>query len=280
MEPGYAEGYMGANRHLGEFLRTHRQRLDPVDLGLSAARRRRTPGLRREEVAELAGISCEWYIKLEQGRDVVPSEATVAALGVALRLDSVELAHLHSLATVAVRQPFSREDAPDTLCHIVASLPEPAYLTGQRLDVLCLNDAAADLFGNFGQLGIEDRNILHWMLTDLSAKRVFGRSWADEARRIVSLFRAAHDLWPNDIAFSVLVHEVRANCPEFEAWWSEHRVAAPLSGTKDLHHPTRGVVRYEYASFQANDDAKIKLALYTQLQGTPASRTGQKRSRA
>ena len=274
------KGQMGANRHLGEFLRTHRQRLDPVKLGLSVARRRRTQGLRREEVAELAGISCEWYIKLEQGRDVAPSEATLAALGAALRLDSMELAHLHLLATVAVRQPFSREDAPDTLCRIVATLPEPAYLTGQRLDVLCLNDAAADLFGNFGQLVTADRNILHWMLTDVSAKRVFGRSWADEARRIVYLFRASHDLWPGDTAFSTLVNEVRASCPEFEAWWSEHRVAAPLFGTKELHHPTRGVMRYEYASFQANDDAKIKLSLYTQLQGAAASRTRQKRGSA
>ena len=82
---------------------------------------------------------------------------------------------------------------------------------------------------------------------------------------MVSLFRVAHDLWPGDPAFVALVDQVHANCPEFEAWWSEHGVSAPVSGTKHLHHPALGVVRYEYASFQANDDPALKLALYTRL---------------
>jgi hypothetical protein len=112
----------------------------------------------------------------------------VEALGRALRLDRVELAHLRSLAAAGGRQPFRRENAPDVLRRIVASLPEPAYLTGQRFDVLAWNDAAAALFGDFGQLAPEDRNILHWMLTDPAARHVFGQTWADEARRIVSLF--------------------------------------------------------------------------------------------
>jgi transcriptional regulator with XRE-family HTH domain len=254
---------MAGNRPFGDFLRSRRTRLDPDKVGDATRQRRRTPGLKREEVAQRAGISAEWYVKLEQGRTVSPSAATVEALGRALRLDRVELAHLRSLAAAGGRQPFRREDTPDVLRHIVSSLPEPAYLTGQRWDVLAWNDAAAALFGDFGRLALEDRNILHWMFTDPAAKHLFGQTWAEEARRMVSLFRAAHDLWPGDTAFSALVGRISASCLEFDAWWSEHRVSAPVSGAKHLRHPTLGVVRYEYASFQANDDPALKLALYT-----------------
>ena len=101
------------------------------------------------------------------------------------------------------------------------------------------------------------------MLTDPAARQVFGRTWAEEARRLVALFRTAHDLWPGEPAFITLVNRARASCPEFEGWWSEHGVGAPLSGAKHLHHPTLGAVRYEYASFQANDDTALKLSIYT-----------------
>ncbi len=252
---------MSGNRPFGDFLRSRRTRLEP-DKNVDRLRRR-TPGLKREEVAQRAGISAEWYVKLEQGRAVSPSAETVDALGRALRLNPVEVAHLRSLAAAAGRQPFQREHVPDTLHRLVRSLPEPAYLTGQRWDILAWNDAAAALFGDFGRLVPAERNNLHWMLTDPAARRLFGRTWAEEARRMVSLFRVAHDLWPSDPAFVALVDQVHAKCPEFEAWWSEHGVSAPVSGTKHLHHPALGIVRYEYASFQANDDPALKLALYT-----------------
>jgi len=253
---------MAGNRPFGDFLRSRRTRLNP-DAADASRQRRRTPGLKREEVAQRAGISAEWYVKLEQGRAVSPSAETVEALGRALQLDRVELAHLRSLAAAGGRQPFRREEVPAVLARIVASLPEPAYLTGQRFDVMAWNNAAATLFGDFGQLAPEDRNLLLWLLTDPAARHVFGQTWAEEARRVVSLFRAAHDLRPGDTAFVALVDRVRASCPEFDAWWSEHAVGAPLSGTKHLRHPTLGLVTYEYASFQANDDPSLKLALYT-----------------
>ena len=217
---------MSGNRPFGDFLRSRRTRLEP-DKNVDRLRRR-TPGLKREEVAQRAGISAEWYVKLEQGRAVSPSAETVDALGRALRLNPVEVAHLRSLAAAAGRQPFQREHVPDTLHRLVRSLPEPAYLTGQRWGILAWNDAAAALFGDFGRLVPAERNNLHWMLTDPAARRLFGRTWAEEARRMVSVFRVAHDLWPSDPAFVALVDQVHANCPEFEAWWSEHGVSAPV----------------------------------------------------
>lgn len=253
---------MAGNRPFGDFLRSRRTRLKH-DLVGDATRRRRTPGLKREEVAHRAGISAEWYVKMEQGRAVSPSAETVEALGRALQLDRVEMEHLRALAASGGRQPFRREDTPDALRRIIASLAEPAYLTGQRWDVLAWNDAAAALFGDFGRLAPEDRNILLWIFTDPAARQVFGQTWADEARRMVSLFRAAHDLWPGDPAFVALVQRIGSGCSEFDPWWSEHGISAPVSGTKHLSHPMLGIVHYEYASFQANDDPALKLALYT-----------------
>jgi transcriptional regulator with XRE-family HTH domain len=254
---------MQGNRPFGDFLRSRRTRLAPDRDGDAARPRRRTPGLKREEVAQRAGISAEWYVKLEQGRAVCPSVETVEALGRALRLDAVELAHLRALAASGGRQAFRREEVPETLRRIVESLKEPAYVTGQRWDVLAWNDAAAALFGDFGRRAPEERNILLWMCADPDAGTLFGATWAEEARRMASLFRAAHDLWPGDAAFAGLVEGISARCPEFDALWSEHGVGAPVSGTKRLRHPALGVVRYEYASFQANDDPALKLALYT-----------------
>ena len=256
---------MEGNRPFGDFLRSRRMRLAPDTSGGVARQRRRTPGLKREEVAQRAGISAEWYVKLEQGRAVSPSAETVEALGQALRLNGVELAHLRLLAAAGGRLPFRRESVPASLDRIVESLPEPAYLTGQRWDILAWNGATAALFGDFDQLPPDDRNILHWMLTDLAARRLFGQTWAEEARRMVSLFRAAHDLWPGDRAFAALVNRLRPRCPEFDGWWATHGVGAPVSGTKHLQHPVLGPVGYEYASFQANDDPALKLALYTRI---------------
>ncbi len=149
---------MEGNRPFGDFLRSRRVRLAPEAPPEAMRQRRRTPGLKREEVAQRAGISAEWYVKLEQGRAVSPSSETVEALGRALRLDAVELAHLRSLAAAGGRQAFQREEVPDTLRRIVVSLAQPAYLTGQRWDILAWNDATVALFGDFGQLALEDRN--------------------------------------------------------------------------------------------------------------------------
>ena len=250
------------SRQLGDFLRARRARLRPVEVGLSETRRRRTPGLRREEVASLAGISGDWYVKLEQGKGVVPSANTVDALARALRLTDAERSHLSALARGQEGKPWSREEVPDALRRLVESLAVPAYVTGLRWDMLAWNPAAAALFGDLDALAIEDRNILSFVLTDKRGRALFGDGWAEEARRMVALFRAAHDRHADDPAFVRLVDRLRAGCQEFEGWWRAHDVRAPVSGTKLLIHPARGRVGYHYSTFQANDDPRLKLAVY------------------
>src|SRR3979490_1802692 len=140
----------------GDFLRSRREKLNPKSVGLPGGRRRRTAGLRREEVAELAGIGVDWYIRLEQGRTVNPSTTTVDALARALRLSKAEHTHLRALARAADRRAFAIESVPDTIRRMVKSLNTPAYVTGRRWDLLIWNSAAAEIFG-FGRHGEADR---------------------------------------------------------------------------------------------------------------------------
>lgn len=248
-------------QELGDFLRSRRDRLGPRDVGLAGGRRRRTAGLRREEVAELAGIGVDWYTRLEQGRAVKPSDATLAALARALKLSKAEGLHLRALVKAAERGPFVRETAPDSVRTLVEALNLPAYVTGRRFDILAWNSAADAIFG-FSRSREEDRNTLLYVLTGRAARALFGASWQAEAQRVVALFRRVYDMYADDPAFAGLVERLRAGCPEFEGWWARHEVREPASGQKTLIRPETGPFQLEYASFQSNDNPDLKLTLF------------------
>ncbi|MCA6117279.1 helix-turn-helix domain-containing protein [Bradyrhizobium sp. WSM 1738] len=246
---------------LGDFLRSRRQKLTPKAVGLPLGRRRRTPGLRREEVAELAGIGVDWYIRLEQGRSVSPSAATIDALARALRLTKAEHRHLKELAQSVDGRAFVRESVPPAIQRTIEQLNLPAYITGRRWDILAWNAAADEIFA-FSQLADADRNSLLLVLTNPATRRLFGASWADEAQRMVAQFRATHDLWAGDPAFRDLLARLREGCPEFADWWEAHDVGGAAAGRKSLTHPKKGRLKFEYVSFQANDDPALKLVIY------------------
>ena len=247
---------------LGDFLRSRRQKLTPKVVGLPVGRRRRTPGLRREEVAELAGIGVDWYVRLEQGRSVSPSAATIDALARALRLTKAEHRHLTRADAKCRPAPLRPRDRsagdparrrtaqPAGLCHRAA-------LGHSRLE-----RGAEEIFA-FSRLAEADRNSLLSVLTNPATRRLFGASWAEEARRIVAQFRATHDLWAGDPAFRDLLARLREGCPEFAGWWEAHDVSGVAAGRKSLIHPKKGRLKLEYASFQANDDPALKLVIYT-----------------
>lgn len=254
---------------LGDFLRSRREKLSPEAVGLTGKRRRRTPGLRREEVAERAGIGVDWYIRLEQGRTVSPSVTTINSLARALRLGQVEHAHLRALARNPDRRAldcgvFVREIVPEPLRRLIEGLDQPAYITGRRWDVLAWNRAAAEIFA-FDRLPENDRNTLLLVLTNPAARRLFGSAWQDEAKRMVAQFRTTHDLWAGDPAFRDLLERLRQGCPEFTTWWEAHDIRNVGIGQKRLHHPTKGLLRFDYATFQSNDDPALKFAIYTPI---------------
>ncbi|SBT45874.1 helix-turn-helix transcriptional regulator [Micromonospora auratinigra] len=248
---------------LGEFLRSRRARLSPAAVGLPDRGRRRTPGLRREEVAELAGIGIDWYVRLEQGRDVSPSDATVEALADALRLDPAEHAHLRALAGQRERPPSAPETVPDGVRRLLDSLAQPAYVTGRRWDLLAWNAAAADLFPGLVGLSPADRNSLVYLFLTADARRLFGTGWADDARRLLAKFRVAHDLHPGDPGFAELTSRLRAASPEFAGWWDRHDIDQGGGGRKTLHHPRRGTREYAYTTLHPTEAPGLKLAVYT-----------------
>ena len=171
---------------LGGFLRSRRERLKPEEFGLPAAGRRRTAGLRREEVAQLAGIGVDWYVRLEQGRAVTPSGTTVDALARALRLTPIEHEHVRSLIRPGKRRAFERETVPPALLRIVRSLNQPAYVTGRRWDVLAWNEASDEIFGFAGR-SEADRNTLVSVLTDPRTRlpsEPIGRTWLSHDRPV------------------------------------------------------------------------------------------------
>jgi MmyB-like transcription regulator ligand binding domain len=124
-------------------------------------------------------------------------------------------------------------------------------------------NAAADAIFAFSRLPEADRNILVCVLTNPATRRLFGASWADEARRMVAQFRATHDLWAGDPAFRDLLARLQQGCPEFSGWWEAHDVRGIAAGRKSLSHPSKGRLKLDYASFQANDDPALKLVIYT-----------------
>jgi transcriptional regulator with XRE-family HTH domain len=252
--PSYSE--------LADFLRSRRERLSPKMVGLPTGRRRRTPGLRREEVAELAGIGVDWYVRLEQGRSVSPSVTTVDALARALRLSKAEHGHLRALTRQGDRRAFVLESVPGPLRRMVEGLNQPAYITGRRWDVLAWNEAADEVFA-FSRLAEQERNILLSVFTRPASRRLFGAAWADEARRILAQFRTTHDLWAGDPAFRQLLQRLREGSPEFAEWWGRHDIRQSAAGVKRLKHPKKGWLAFEHASFQANDDPALKLIVYT-----------------
>jgi transcriptional regulator with XRE-family HTH domain len=252
---------MSPNTELADFLRSRRLRLEPPRVATPG--RRRTRGLRREEVAERAGISTDWYVRLEQGRAVKPSQQTLEALARALQLDAQDNAHLRRLVGHGSGLTWQPEVVPAALRRIVDVLPHPAYVTGRRWDLLTWNAAAADVFCDFGAMPKAERNLLHFVFADARARSLFGPGWTEGARGMLAQFRATYDLWAGSQAFAELVDRLHRASPLFGKWWQEHDIRSPKSGRKTLHHPTRGVLHFDHASFQANDEPALKLVLYT-----------------
>jgi transcriptional regulator with XRE-family HTH domain len=254
----------GNAAELADLLRTRRSRLRPADVGLPAGGRRRTPGLRREEVAQLADISASYYTFLEQGRDVRPSDQVLEALGRALRLTPAERSHLHDLVHGAPAAGFL---PPDTLLPAVAAIvsrldPWPAYVTGRSFDVLACNQAARALWADWPACAPPERNVLWWTLADPAARRVLVE-WESEARAQLARFRAASARHPDDPRFGELAARLQERSAEARRWWPEHDVAPLSSGVKRIRHPARGVIELRHAVLQVADDPEQKLVTFT-----------------
>ncbi|HWI26163.1 MAG TPA: helix-turn-helix domain-containing protein [Stellaceae bacterium] len=239
-------------RALGDFLRAQRARLAPASLGFAAGRRRRTPGLRREEVAQACGMSATWYTWLEQGRDVSASPEALAALAGALHLTPAERAYLFALA--ARPDPAAPEasgnrvpEAPPALAEAVAAIAVPAYVLDRCWTALSWNKPAERLFLGWLDRGAE-RNLLRYVFLDPMARRVIP-DWSARARRVLAEFRAESSGHLDDPALVSLVTELARKSPLFARGWGEHEVVARIGGERLFDHPRDGILAFEQVVF-------------------------------
>jgi transcriptional regulator with XRE-family HTH domain len=255
---------------LADFLRRRRAEIKPEDIGLPAGGRRRTPGLRREELAALAGVGTTWYTWLEQGRDVRASLEVLEALARALQLSPVERTHLLLLGR-GEEAPASTPPAEcvsPTIRRMIESLdPSPAFVIGRRWDYLAWNRAACALLCDFDAVPTPERNHL-WMMFVDPRRRELMTDWEASARTCVAKFRADHARHLDDPAFDELVQALRGASREFCRFWKRHEVARTGSGRKELVHPEAGRLIFEHAVFHPTDEPEQRLILYTPVPGT------------
>ena len=252
-------------RALSDFVRDRRARLAPGEVGLAAGPRRRAPGLRREEVAHLAGVGITWYTWFEQGRAIQVSSDFLDRICRALRLDAAERAHLYALAQH--RPPLAAPNVPTVspvLHAFLDGLPNPAYVKTPRWDVVAWNKAAVTLFGDYALIPQAERNSLWLMFVDPHYRQMMP-DWERGARRALAKFRLDHSQANGDPAFTALVEALKAASVEFRRWWSRQDVTERGEGIKRIRHETWGEVEFAYATFLVEGAPELRLVTYTPM---------------
>jgi len=265
---------------LGSFLRARRERTSPRDVGLPDAGRRRTPGLRREEVATLAGVSVDYLVRLEQGRDSHPSADVLVALADAMRLTDEERRHLFQLgvrsgngalcpAPVALARVV-----PPTISAVLDALdPTPAFVIGPTGDVVAWNPAWAAVAGPLGLLDVEPGalpNFVRFVFEHPAARSVFPE-WRTAADEQAGRLRRAATQWSHDDAVATLIGDLRRN-PEFEVRWNAHPVGEKRRGSKRLSHPDVGDLDLAYEVLDLADDTALQLITWLPADDLTAGR--------
>ena len=251
---------------LADFLRTKRSSLQPDDVGLPDGSRRRTPGLRREEVALLAGVGTTWYTWLEQGRDVRASLDVLEAVARALQLTPAERAHLILLGRGEQASPCKApaEKVPPTLQRLVENTgPGPVYLLGRRWDYLAWNKSFERVFGwEPGPDPLTRNHVWLWFM-DPARRTLCPGDWAASARLLVAKFRADSARHIGDPAFEELTSALNSSSPEFRKLWKRHEVAGSGLGRKELTHPLVGPLAFDHAVFLHGEAGDQRLVVYS-----------------
>jgi transcriptional regulator with XRE-family HTH domain len=252
---------------LADFLRRRRESLKPEDVGLPNGGRRRTPGLRREEVAQLAGVGTTWYTWLEQGRDVRASLEVLEAISRALQLTTAERTHLVLLGRGEEPPPCKSqtERVSGTLRRLIENLgTAPAWVLGRRWDYLAWNRAACAVLGDLDKLPRGQRNHVWLHFMDPERRERFP-DWEQSARLLVAKFRADSARYLGDPEFEQLIHALRQSSPEFCKAWKRHEVSAAAPGRKWIDHPEVGPMVFEHAVFHPGEEPEQRLVLYSPL---------------
>ncbi|MGF6228206.1 transcriptional regulator with XRE-family HTH domain [Inquilinus ginsengisoli] len=251
-------------RALSDFVRDRRARTSPDEVGLPAGSRRRTPGLRREEVAQLAGVGVTWYTWFEQGRAIQVSADFLERVCRALQLDPAERQHLYALAQHRP-PPHAAAGLPTVspiLQGLLDSLPNPAYIKTARWDIVAWNAANTAIFGDYALIPPDQRNSLWMIFADPRWRRMIP-DWETAARRVLAKFRLDHGRAGGDPAFAALVEALQAASPEFRRWWPQQDVAERSEGLKRIRHDTLGLLEFAHATFTVEGAPDLRMVTYT-----------------
>ncbi|GAA1879649.1 helix-turn-helix transcriptional regulator [Streptantibioticus ferralitis] len=254
---------------LGEFLRARRQALKPQDVGLPDVGHRRVAGLRREEVALLAGVSNDYYIRLEQGRETNPSPQVIDAVARALKLEDEAAGHLRRLAAPAAvrRTSPGRTHVSPQLLRLMESWPDtPAFVLGPALDILACNRVATALHSGFERAD----NLARMVFLD-PAGREFYQDWERAAHSCVAELRAAYGFDPESTRVTEVVEELSSGSEEFSALWACHEVKGKKQEGKTLRHPQVGVLEIQFSAFTVNSAPDQQLVVYQAEPATPTA---------
>jgi transcriptional regulator with XRE-family HTH domain len=265
---------MTSKEDLREFLRSRRARIAPEAVGLPVGHsHRRVPGLRREELAMLAGVSVDYYVRLEQGRNTSVSASVLDAIARALQLDDFERAHLFDLAKpkAGARRPAPRpQRVRPGVRVLLENLVTPAFVLGRRLDVLATNRMARALLCDFDALPPRERNHARWVFLDPAARELYV-DWDAIARDNVAVLRMDAGRHPDDPELSALIGELTMKSPEFAGWWADHDVLRQTHGSKRYHHPVVGDLTVTYEALTLPDDPEQTLFVYSVEPGSSSA---------
>ncbi|MEV4109753.1 helix-turn-helix transcriptional regulator [Nonomuraea sp. NPDC049695] len=264
---------MDRRAELSAFLRSRRARVSPDEVGLRSTGRRRVPGLRREELAQLAGVSVDYYVRLEQGRAPGVSAEVLDAVANALRLDAAERAHLRDLSgpgrRAARHAPPPERVRPGLRRLLEMARDVPAYIVGRRCDVLAWNQMARALFTDFDALPAEQRNWGRMIFLDPGIQDLYA-DWTIKAKETVSYLRLKAGAYPGDPVLAALVGELSMKSEDFRHWWAEHDVVDKTHGRKTFHHPLVGELTLDHETFRIPDEPDQVLITYTAEAGSPS----------
>ncbi|WP_019889001.1 helix-turn-helix transcriptional regulator [Streptomyces purpureus] len=267
---------MDQRAELTEFLRSRRARLKPADVGLPEfGRHRRVPGLRREELAQLAGVSVAYYTRLEQGNGQNVSLEVLDAIARALRLSDTERDHLTHLAKPKQKKkrgsPTGRQKLRPGLQYLVDAMDGvPAFFLGRRMDILGWNRMARALLGDFAAMAPEERNMARLVFLGSHARDLYP-DWDAKATEVVSVLRLCAGCYPDDPQLSALVGELSVKSEEFRTLWAAHTVAEKGHGIKRLNHPLVGELTLSYETLRLPDDHDLSLVTYQAEPGSPSA---------
>jgi transcriptional regulator with XRE-family HTH domain len=263
-------------RAFGEFVRAQREKVLPAAIGLTPGNRRRTPGLRREEVAQLCGLSTTWFTWIEQGRDVSISAGALARLATALQLGRAERAYLFDLAGKRDPEQGKAETATATVSAALAAcvdvIAAPAYILDRFWHARTWNAAAARLF--VGWLDAPGApNLLHFTFTHPAAPSLIC-DWEVRARRLANEFRAASSMYVDDPRLQAFVADLRRDSEKFAQFWDQHGVLGREGGERTFNHPDDGFLRYEQVTFDVANQPDLKMTILVPLERIPKCDSG------